>query len=66
MRLFINHAPVEAENGATLADILIQEGIAAEGIAVAIGNSVVPRSKWTDTYPEAEAKITVIRAVCGG
>lgn len=66
MQLFINHAPVEAEDGATLAEVLTQEGICAEGIAVAIGNSVVPRSRWADTYPEAGANITVIRAVCGG
>ena len=42
------------------------KGIAADGIAVAIANKVVPRSEWPTTRLQAGTKITVIRAVCGG
>ena len=49
-----------------LAELLMQEGIAADGIAVAIANKVVPRSEWPTTRLQAGTKITVIRAVCGG
>lgn len=66
MKVHINHTPVETAPQSTLADLLMQEGIAADGIAVAIDNKVVPRAEWRTTLLREEAKITVIRAVCGG
>ena len=66
MEVFINHSPVETDAATTLAELLTQEGIAADGIAVAIDNKVVPRSEWPTTRLQAGTKITVIRAVCGG
>ncbi|WP_302282608.1 sulfur carrier protein ThiS [Alistipes putredinis] len=66
MEVFINHSPVETDAAMTLAELLMQEGIAADGIAVAIDNKVVPRSEWPTTRLQAGTKITVIRAVCGG
>ena len=66
MEVFINHSPVETDAATTLAELLMQEGIAADGIAAAIDNKVVPRSDWPTTHLQAGAKITVIRAVCGG
>ena len=66
MEVFINHSPVETDAATTLAELLMQECIAADGIAVAIDNKVVPRSEWPTTRLQAGTKITVIRAVCGG
>lgn len=66
MEVFINHSPVETDAATMLAELLMQEGIAADGIAVAIANKVVPRSEWPTTRLQAGTKITVIRAVCGG
>ena len=66
MEVFINHSPVETDAATTLAELLMQEGIAGDGIAVAIANKVVPRSEWPTTRLQAGTKITVIRAVCGG
>lgn len=66
MEVFINHSPVETDAATTLAELLMQEGIAADGIAVAIANKVVPRSEGPTTRLQAGTKITVIRAVCGG
>lgn len=66
MEVFINHSPVETDAATTLDELLMQEGIAADGIAVAIANKVVPRSEWPTTRLQAGTKITVIRAVCGG
>lgn len=66
MEVFINHSPVETDAATTLVELLMQEGIAADGIAVAIANKVVPRSEWPTTRLQAGTKITVIRAVCGG
>lgn len=66
MKVYVNRTAVEAAEGTTLSDLLAAQGIAADGTAVAVNNRVVPRDAWTTTILEAEAKITVIRAVCGG
>ena len=49
MEVFINHSPVETDAATTLAELLMQEGIAADGIAAAIDNKVVPRSELRAT-----------------
>ncbi len=66
MEVFINRRPVEIEESTTLAELLAREGLSREGIAVAVNNRVVPRSEWPAASLQEGAKITVIRAVCGG
>ena len=66
MEVFINHSPVETDAATTLAELLMQEGIAADGIAAAIDNKVVPRSEWASATLHEADKVTIIRAVCGG
>lgn len=66
MEIFINRTPKQVADGTTLAELLSHEGIAADGTAAAIDNKVVPRSAWTSAVLHEGARITVIRAVCGG
>jgi sulfur carrier protein len=66
MEVFINRTPVAIDAETTLAELLAREGIAPEGTAVAIDNKVVPRTAWNTTRLQEGAKLTVIRAVCGG
>lgn len=66
MEVFVNRKPVEVEGPMTLAGLLAREGIPAEGVAVAVNNRVVARRDWASTQLEEGAKVTVIRAVCGG
>lgn len=66
MKVFLNRTPVEIPAETTLAELLEAQGIAADGTAVAVNNRVVPRAAWAATPLTEEAKITVIRAVCGG
>ena len=66
MEIFINRTPKQVAGGTTLAALLSHEGIAADGTAAAIDNKVVPRSAWSTTVLHEGARITVIRAVCGG
>ena len=65
MEVFVNRKPVAVESGTSLADLLDSMGIAPDGTA-AVDNKVVPRDMWRQTIPAEGAKITVIRAVCGG
>ena len=66
MEVFVNRRPVEVGESMTLAELLVREGIPAEGVAVAVNNRVVPRAEWAATPLGEQMKITVIRAVCGG
>ncbi|WP_300799254.1 sulfur carrier protein ThiS [uncultured Alistipes sp.] len=66
MEVFVNRRPVEVGEPMTLAELLVREGIPAEGVAVAVNNRVVPRAEWAATPLGEQMKITVIRAVCGG
>ena len=66
MKIEINHTSVEVTAGATVADALTAQGMDADGIAVAVDNKVVPRAKWCETVLQENARLTVIRAVCGG
>ena len=61
MKVYINHSPVEVGTGISLSDLLSSQGTAA-----AVDNKVVPRADWDSTMLEEGAKVTVIRAVCGG
>ena len=66
MKVYINHSPVEVGTGISLSDLLSSQGISIEGTAAAVDNKVVPRADWDSTMLEEGAKVTVIRAVCGG
>ena len=66
MEVFVNRKPVAVESGTSLAELLDRLGIAPDGTAAAVDNKVVPRDMRRQTIPAEGAKITVIRAVCGG
>lgn len=67
MKVEINHHEVEVAAGCiTLGQLLEKEGFTGVGQAVAVDNSVVPKSQWDDFVLSDGMKITVIRAVCGG
>lgn len=67
MEVFINNQSVSVTGLATLTDVLSQQNfLEKKGIAVAVNNSVVPKSEWS-TYSIGSAdKITIIRATQGG
>lgn len=64
----LNGAPHVIRRGATVAEVLGQLGIdsARGGVAVAVDESVVPRSHWSSQELAAGARVEVIRAVQGG
>lgn len=66
MKIIINHTEVEISGNPTLAEVLMHQNLAGEGVAVAIDNKVVPRALWGETPVADGAKLTVITAICGG
>ncbi|MDE6453483.1 MAG: sulfur carrier protein ThiS [Muribaculaceae bacterium] len=67
MKIYINNSEIEPSAGcATVLDVLRQQGLDTDGVAVGIGGRVLPRSQWSETPLAEGMRITVIRAVCGG
>ena len=66
MNVYVNRTPVAIAPETSLAELLERQRIPADGTAVAVNNRVVPRAEWPTTHLEEEAKVTIIRAVCGG
>lgn len=66
MKVYINGEAADMADGATVADVLAAKGISPTGTAVAVENRVVPRAEWAARILTEGAKLTVIRAVCGG
>ncbi len=66
IEVFLNDARVECREGTTVGELLAQEGIAPVNVAVAVDDTVVPKSRWAETAVAAGARVLVIRAVQGG
>lgn len=66
MKIIFN-GNTEEFSATTLAELLESKGLADKtGIAVALDNTVVPRTEWNQTRLEEGAKILLIGASYGG
>lgn len=66
MTIYINKTETEVSDGITVGEALRKMQFPESDIAVAVDNKVVPRALWDSTQLQADARLTVIRAVCGG
>ncbi|UCH84625.1 MAG: sulfur carrier protein ThiS [Candidatus Latescibacterota bacterium] len=68
MDLIINGEKKDAGNVATLEDLMKRLGYTTEskGLAVAVNDTVIPKSQWKSTTLNAGDSIEVIHAVQGG
>lgn len=66
MKIIFN-GNTEDFSATTLAELLESKGLADKtGIAVALDNTVVPRTEWNKTHLEEGARILLIGASYGG
>lgn len=65
MILILNGQPYDTAAG-TVAQLLHEKGIAADGTAVAVAEQVVPRSQWDTTELREGATVEILTAVQGG
>lgn len=65
--LLVNGAP-HPSTARTVRDLLVERGLDPEmqGIAVALGNEVVPRSAWSTTALHDNDTVEIITAMAGG
>ncbi len=68
MELTINGEKRTVEKVETLEDVMSLLGFSPDtgGVAVAVNNTVVPRTQWKSTRIQPSDAIEVIRAVQGG
>ncbi|MFD2164446.1 sulfur carrier protein ThiS [Paradesertivirga mongoliensis] len=67
MEVFINNQSVSVRDAVRLSEILLQQNfLDKKGIAVAVNNSVIPKTDWENFRVESADKITIIRATQGG
>lgn len=65
-KIVLNREEIPVNDEWTLAALLEEKKMNGSGVAAAVNNRVVPRDKWGETLLEENAKVTVIRATCGG
>jgi sulfur carrier protein len=65
MIVMVNEQRVEVDEQTTVAGLLASLGFPDRGVAVAVGDAVLPRSNWTATLYDG-ARLEVVTAVQGG
>lgn len=67
MEVTINHNRTELKETSSLFALLQLQNLSEKkGIAVAVNNKVVPRSKWDSHILNSNDSITIIKATQGG
>ncbi|HEY0799000.1 MAG TPA: sulfur carrier protein ThiS [Candidatus Baltobacteraceae bacterium] len=62
----VNGSPRELAEGATLAELLAELGVARAGIAIAVNERVVRGASFDEHHLHDGDAIEIIRAVAGG
>ena len=65
MIINVNEKQVEVAEATTVAALLLSMGYPERGIAVAVDQSVLPRSRWATELSDG-ARLDVVTAVQGG
>jgi sulfur carrier protein len=62
----VNGEPHELHRGATVADVVALLGRGPQGLAVAVNEEVVPRTRWPGTTLSERDRVEVLTAAAGG
>ncbi|RCV55277.1 sulfur carrier protein ThiS [Marinitenerispora sediminis] len=66
MQVIINGEARDVPPATTVADVVRSLTSAANGVAVAVNDQVVPRTGWADTAIGPDDRVDVLTAVQGG
>jgi sulfur carrier protein len=64
--ILVNNKAIGVEDNCALSKLPEIIGQNPEGIAIAVNNKVIKREDWERTMLEENAKVIIIKAVCGG
>ncbi len=65
MQIIVNDKPTDFQ-GKTVADLVEQLSLPANGVAVAIGMDIIPRGEWAEHQIAEGDKVMIIKAASGG
>ena len=65
MKLTVNQQSIETE-AKNLEELVAELNLPNQGVAVAVDNRLVKRNEWAYYALTDDAKITIIKAACGG
>ena len=65
MTIQINNTPTET-SAATLQALAIELNLPEKGVAVAVNNTMIPRTDWESHTLGEGAQVVIIKAACGG
>jgi len=66
MQVFINGQSQSIESGITIFALLQQSGLAGKRLAVEVNETIVPKSRHSETVVAEGDKIEIIHAIGGG
>ena len=66
MKIVVNSKEMEVSDNFTLAQLMVQLDITAQGVAVGVNNKLVARPDWEKTVLQENDSLVVIKAACGG
>ncbi|TEW53365.1 sulfur carrier protein ThiS [Psychromonas sp. RZ22] len=66
MKIQVNEQPLELTDNITIEQLLIHLGKPLIGSAVAVNQSIITRTKWTETIINEGDKISLFQAIAGG
>lgn len=66
MQIFVNDTPAECGEQTTPGDLLRQRDIRPSGLAIAVNDTVIPKSRWDTLLLREGDRLLIIRAVQGG
>ena len=66
MKITVNNKQYEKNEGITIAALISELGYGKNGFAVAINNTIIPRSQWEEYTLSEGASLVIFQAVSGG
>lgn len=62
----INNIETDLADGMTIAYFAATEKLPEKGVAIAVNNEIVPRTKWNEHTINHGDDIIILKAFCGG
>lgn len=66
IKVSINNNSHSFKESITITTLISELNLSSNGIAIAINNSVILKTKWEETHLKNQDKITIIQATQGG
>jgi sulfur carrier protein len=64
--IVVNGEPRDVGQGSTVADVVVLLGRGPKGLAIAVNEEVVPRTRWPATTLHERDRVEVLAAAAGG